>query len=120
MRRSPQGNHVGIRFYYDTIPEARDHLARTRQTAKELRYIKRDGGLTKRNIQSSFIEQKGHVGKGVGSALIGGLLDRKTMGKINVVRREWSPGSPMTIIIEGQTTPPCYGATDVKAGLSIG
>lgn len=73
---------------FETVEEARYQLTRLKSQKTQIEQLKRDIRLTISDIHSHFATQKVEVGKGVGSAILGGLFGRKAVGQGNAVARD--------------------------------
>ncbi len=77
-----------IELHFGTIQEAKYHKARITQMQKELKLVRKDIGVTKKAINSSYTSQKTQVGKGLGTSITAGLFGKKAVGKANAVTRD--------------------------------
>jgi len=73
---------------FSNYTEAKDALAGLRKAQKELRALKRDVNAEMGQVRSDFQSKGVAVGKGIGTMVAGGLLGKKSVGKVNASRRD--------------------------------
>jgi hypothetical protein len=85
MRRAFPGGTASITW--TSSAEARLHKKTITQVQKELRLLKKKISADRRSVSSEFTSQRVMIGKSFGAGVAAGLLGRRTMGRVNAVRR---------------------------------
>ncbi len=76
-----------INMTWSTVDEAKRYIANIQQLQKEIRLVKSDITLAKRQIHANYANQKAHIGTGFGAGFAKGVFGAKTMGKAHTVTR---------------------------------
>lgn len=77
-----------IQLKWNTLAEAKLRKADITQLQKQLRLVKKDLGLVKKAINSSYTTEKTNIGKGFGASFAAGLFGKKAVGSSNAAIRD--------------------------------
>ena len=80
-------SRTNLSMSWETVEEAKLYISNIQQLQKEIKLVKSEIIIAKRQVHSTFTDKKVHVGKGFGAGVATGLFGAKAVGRANAVTR---------------------------------